>query len=398
MTRLRLTGFRYAPAIGGGENYSRRLMSEFGDRLDVDVVTLLTSQRTDWLNALIDGERDHAEKYEVDGRTVTALGRWPPDVRRKLRPLVPIYHLPKSFAPAAMGKLLAPHLASVGAGTDLVHNVFMGREAFSLGIMLAVHAAGRPFVFTPLRHQRPLGWNSPAFRRLYRESDAVIALTHGEADWLRGQGAPPDRLHIIGIGPQNDPEASVEPAAKLVPASQKIVLFLGQLHAYKGVSALLAAAALMRDRTDAIFLFAGPDVRGLAREFDRAGPNVRWLGQVDNATRDSLLNACAVLCVPSSRESFGSVIIEAWASGKPVVGGPAAATRELIDDGVDGWTVPQEPAAIAGRLKQLLDDSALAAQMGARGKDKVARQFSWKAIADAHLDLYKRLIADRRYA
>jgi len=262
-------------------------------------------------------------------------------------------------------------------------------------MMLAAHAAGRPFVFTPLRHQRPLGWNSPAFRRLYRESEAVIALTHGEADWLRGQGAPPGRLHVIGIGPQNDPEASTELAARAVPGGKKIVLFIGQLHAYKGVRALLAAATLMRSRPDVMFVFAGPDVRGMAREFDGAGPNVRWLGAVDNATRDSLLNACAILCVPSSRESFGSVIIEAWASGKPVVGGPAAATRELIDDGVNGWTVPQDPAAIAERLKRLLDDPALAARMGTSGREKVARDFSWSAIAEAHLDVYRRAVETR---
>ena len=395
MKHLRLTAFRYAPAIGGAENYSRRLMCEFGEGLEVDVVALLKSQRTDWLNALIDGERDEPERYEIDGRKVTALGRWPAEVRRKMRALVPLYHLPNSFAPAAMGKLLTPHLAFIGKDTEVVHNVFMGREAFSLGVMLATHAAGRPFVFTPLRHQRPLGWTSPAFRRLYRESEAVIALTNGEADWLRGQGAPSGRLHVIGIGPQNDPEASTELAARAVPGGKKIVLFIGQLHAYKGVRALLRAAALMRSRADVVFVFVGPDVRGMGREFERAGPNVRWLGTVDNATRDSLLNACAILCAPSSRESFGSVIIEAWASGKPVVGGPAAATRELIDDGVNGWTVPQEPAVIADRLKKLLDDPALAAQMGARGNEKVARYFSWKTIAEAHLGVYGRALETR---
>ncbi len=395
MKHLRLTAFRYAPAIGGAENYSRRLMREFGEHLDVDVIALLKSQRTDWLNALIDGERDESESYEVDGRTVTALGRWPREVRRKMRGLVPLYHMPNSFAPAAMGKLLAPHLAFAGRDMDVMHNVFMGREAFSLGMMLAAHAAGRPFVFTPLRHQRPLGWNSPAFRRLYRESEALIALTQGEADWLRGQGAPPGRIHVIGIGPQNDPAASTELATTLVPGAKKIVLFIGQLHAYKGVRALLAAAALMRSRSDVMFVFAGPDVRGTAREFERAGPNARWLGTVDNPTRDSLLNACAVLCVPSARESFGSVIIEAWASAKPVVGGPAAATKELIEDGVDGWTVPQEPQAIASRLTRLIDDPSLARQMGARGKEKVARRYSWDAIANAHLDVYRRVVEDR---
>jgi glycosyltransferase involved in cell wall biosynthesis len=112
---------------------------------------------------------------------------------------------------------------------------------------------------------------------------------------------------------------------------------------------------------------------------------------VDNALRDSLLNACTVLCVPSSRESFGSVVVEAWASGKPVIGGPAAATRELIDDGVDGWVVPQDPAAIAARLERLLDDENLARDMGCRGKEKVERRFNWESIALAHLDIYARL-------
>lgn len=396
--RLKLVGFRYAPAFGGAENYSRRLMCQIGPRLAVSVVTLLETQRTDWLNALIDGERESPEQYDVDGRTVTALGRWPAPVRRRMRTLAPLYHLPNSPAPDAMGRLLAPCMKIVAEDADAVHNVFMGREAFSVGALLAARRAGVPFVFTPLRHERPLGWNSPAFRRLYRESDAVIALTEGEAEWLERQGAPRARLHVIGIGPQNDPEAPTEAAAKLVPADRRLVLFVGQLHAYKGFQALIESARMLEDRRDVMFVFAGPDVRGNARAFDRAGPNVRWVGAVDNAVRDSLLNACAILCVPSSRESFGSVVIEAWASGKPVIGGPAAATRELIEDGVDGWTVAQDPTAIARRIRGLLDDPGLAADMGARGREKVARRFAWETIAQAHLDLYESVIAGHRRA
>ena len=395
-SRLKLVTYRYAPAIGGAENHARRLVRQYGERLDVSVLTLLNSNRTDWLQALIEGERDAIEKYEIDGRSVTALGRWPAAVRRRLRALAPLYHLPGSFAPDAMGGALAPHLGLVADGADIVHNVFMGREVFSIGAMLAARRAGLPFVFTPLRHRRPLGWNSPAFRRLYRESDALIALTHGEAAWLQTQGAPAERVHVIGIGPLNDPEATPDLARRIVPEDTQIVLFVGQLHAYKGVRALLGAARLLQSRAGVMFVFAGPDVRGNAREFAGAGPNVRWVGAVDNATRDSLLNACTVLCVPSSRESFGGVIVEAWASGKPVIGGPAPATSELIEDGVDGWTVAQEPAAIASRIETVLDNPGLAKEMGERGRAKVARSFSWEAIAQAHLDLYAQVRAHRQ--
>jgi glycosyltransferase involved in cell wall biosynthesis len=140
-------------------------------------------------------------------------------------------------------------------------------------------------------------------------------------------------------------------------------------------------------------VFAGPDVRGNAAAFAGARPNVTWMGVVSQDLRDSLLSACDVLCVPSSRESFGGVLVEAWSCGKPVVGGPAAATRELIDDGVDGFVVPQQPDLIAERLKQLLDNPARAGDMGGRGKEKVERRFSWEAISRTHMAIYERLTA-----
>jgi starch synthase len=394
MPRLRMVVFRYHPAIGGAEQLTRRLVGEIGDRMSVDVVTVVTSNRSDWLRLLVDGVRDTAECYDVDGRSVRALPRWPPGLRRRLRLLAPFYHVPGSPAPTLMGRMLAAQLADVVDPGAVLHNVFMGREAFSLGLLEAASRAGTPFVFTPLRHERPFGWSSPAFRELYRRADAVIALSRTEADWLVARGASPDRVSVIGAGPLNDGQATPERAWQAV-GRDPFVLFLGQLHRYKGFSVLLEAARLLRDRRNLRFVFAGPDVRDQARRFQHAGPNVRYLSTVDDALRDSLLAACTVLCVPSSRESFGIALVEAWNAGKPVIGGPAMATRELIDDGVDGWSVPQDAAVLADRLRRLLDDAALAQRMGANGKNKVEQRFSWRAIANAHLEIYSRLLAER---
>jgi glycosyltransferase involved in cell wall biosynthesis len=389
-SRLRVAAFRYYPAIGGAEHLTRRLVHEIGQQMQVDVVTLVTENKSDWLPLLVDGVRDADECYQVDGRQVRALARWPASVRRRLRRLAPFYHLPLSPAPGRMGHLLAPVLAGVAADADILHNIFMGREAFSAGLLEACQAAGTPFVFTPLRHQRPLGWNSAAFRALYRGADAVIALTRHEADWLIARGARPDRISVIGAGPLSDGAATPDAARRLL-GDQKLVLFLGQLHPYKGFKVLLQAADRLRHRRDVRFVFAGPDVRGHARVFRHAPPNVTYLGAVPDALRDSLLQACTVLCVPSSRESFGLVLLEAWNSAKPVIGGPAPATRELIEDGVDGWSCPQEREPIVRRLTEVLEDEALALAMGRRGKRKVEEHFSWRTIADRHLAIYSRL-------
>ena len=387
---VRLVGFRYYPAIGGAEQYARRLLREIGDRLSIDVATVVTANRTDWLRLLIGGVRDQEERYLVDGRAVRALPRWRPATRRRLNLLRPLYHVPHSPVPSLMGRLLAGELGPVAQGASIVHNVFMGREAFSLGLLLATRRAGGRFVFTPLWHQRPLGWSSPAFVELYRRTDRVVAMTNTEADWLRAHGARKDTLRVIPIGPMNDPDASAEPARQLL-GDRRIVLFLGQLHEYKGYRQLLAAAAHFDDRGDVLFVFAGPDLRGHARVFSNAPANVRYLPSVDDAMRNALLQACTVLCVPSSRESFGLVAIEAWNCGKPVIGGPAAATRDLIDDGVDGFIVAQEAGAIEARLRTLLDDPDRARQMGAQGRVKVQARFAWPAIAAAYLALYQEL-------
>ncbi|TMG48619.1 MAG: glycosyltransferase family 4 protein [Chloroflexi bacterium] len=389
-TQVRLVGFRYHPAIGGAEQHARRLLAEISTRLTIDVVTVVTSNRSDWLRLLIEGVRDQQEDYLVDGRAVRALPRWSPRTRRLMTALAPIYHLPYSPAPGLMGRLLASELAGVVDGAGLIHNIFMGREAFSLGLYLAARRSGVPFVFTPLRHQRPLGWNSPAFRELYRSADRLVALTRAEADWLISQGAGPDRVRVIPVGPLSDPAASPDLALQRL-GDRRIVLFLGQLHDYKGFRQLLAAAGLLASRQDILFVFAGPDVRGHARAFANAPTNVRYLASVDDRLRDSLLRACEVLCVPSSRESFGGALLDAWACGKPVIGGPAPAVKELIDDGVDGWTVPQDPTAIADRLTTLLDDSGLRARMGEQGRRKVETRFSWASIASSYLELYAEL-------
>jgi glycosyltransferase involved in cell wall biosynthesis len=105
------------------------------------------------------------------------------------------------------------------------------------------------------------------------------------------------------------------------------------------------------------------------------------MGAVDLQTKTDALAACSVLCVPSSQESFGGVYTEAWFFEKPVIGCDIPAVREVIDNGVDGFLVRQDPAEIADRICQLLLNPAKAEKMGQAGRRKVIKNYTWDKIA-----------------
>ncbi len=125
-----------------------------------------------------------------------------------------------------------------------------------------------------------------------------------------------------------------------------------------------------------------PELRTLAATLGVAD-RVVLPGAIDAATLAQAYAEAAVFALPSSKEGFGIVYLEAWAHGLPVIGSCHGAAGEVIADGVDGFTVdPADLPALAARLRQLLDDPALAARMGAAGRAKVARHYSATAFVD----------------
>jgi phosphatidylinositol alpha-mannosyltransferase len=101
-----------------------------------------------------------------------------------------------------------------------------------------------------------------------------------------------------------------------------------------------------------------------------------------------------VFCAPSTgNESFGIVLLEAMAVGKPVVASDIEGYREVLRDGVEGLCAPPEdPAGIADRLIRVLKDRKLARNMGAAGRAR-ALQFAWPKVADQVESYYEELIA-----
>jgi glycosyltransferase involved in cell wall biosynthesis len=271
------------------------------------------------------------------------------------------------------------------AGADVVHSI--ARE-WAGPLERAARDAGASFVETPLVHpgQRFSGAGAADVAR-YQRDDAVIALTEWEAGWYRERGA--GHVHVTGVGPNLQ-------ALPLVPRDEATVLFVGRRERYKGYHALRAAAPLVwAVRPDARFVTIGQAAWNAA--FERGSHDPRWIDR-GIATEEEKAEAFAratIFAMPSEHETFGHTYLEAWSAGLPVIAGDIPPLREVVREGVDGLHVRSEPRAIADAILALLRDPDRARRMGAAGRERLAREFSWPAVAKRTEDAYRAALSTR---
>ncbi|HVF35996.1 MAG TPA: glycosyltransferase, partial [Candidatus Saccharimonadia bacterium] len=187
--------------------------------------------------------------------------------------------------------------------------------------------------------------------RLLARSDAVIASSRAYFDASPVLRAVAERVRVIPLG-IGDPGAPADPATWPLEGGPRI-LFVGRAVPYKSLEVLLAALARLPVATLAV-VGSGPQIATWRATAQRLGVSrrVAWLGNVDEATKRALFAACDVVCLPSSNrlESFGVVMLEAAAAGRPVVAAD-----------IPGSGVPEIARAVGGTTFPVGDAEALAA-------------------------------------
>lgn len=184
-----------------------------------------------------------------------------------------------------------------------------------------------------------------------------------------------------------------EPLADL-PAGRRVV-FLGRIDEdRKGLSVLLAALAFLP--ADVQLLVAGPgDVEEVRSGLDPAtAGRVHLLGLVSDADKPRVYASGDVYCAPNTHgESFGIVLIEAMATGTPVVASDLEAFRRVLEDGAAGVLVPVgDPVALAAGLTALLDDPDRQATLAAAGSVAV-RTYDWSQVTRQIVEVYETVAA-----
>lgn len=227
---------------------------------------------------------------------------------------------------------------------------------------------------------------------LLRRLDAAIAVSAAPARHL--VRAPGKKLHFLP--PCTDFSRFTEDHAPLTQYrdGRVNILFLGRLEARKGILELLRAyERLQRDETPIRLIVAGegelmPEVRRFVR--NRKLEAVELVGAVDDATKLRLFATCDLFCSPALYgESFGIVLVEAMASGKPVV---AAANRGYASimqgDAAPFLTRPGDIGDLYEKLRTLIENSELRSAMGDWGR-RTAPQYDCRAVAPKYLDVFR---------
>jgi len=182
-------------------------------------------------------------------------------------------------------------------------------------------------------------------------------------------------------------------------ASRPTILFVGRYNeSRKGFKYLLDALALVRrEFPDCLLVVVGPgDPRRFQWLIERheLQPHLHFVGPVTPEDLPRYYATCDVFCAPATgRESFGIVLLEAMASGKPVVATDIRGYRYVVRHGVEGLLVERKnPEALALALVHLLADRELRQRLGQAGRQR-AERFSWSVIAEQTLSYYDRLRA-----
>ncbi len=207
----------------------------------------------------------------------------------------------------------------------------------------------------------------------------------------------PGNYRVISNGVDVDLfRPDVEPIPELNNSRPKI-LFLGRFEPRKGLKYLLMALPeVVREIPDVQLVVVGTGILGYAYQSylnKSLEKNVYWAGLIPGELRPRYYRSCDIFCSPAiGYESFGIVLLEAMATGRPVVASDITGYRKVMTSGKEGFLVPpRDTSALARVLVKILKEPELARQLGENGR-KRALEFSWKNIAGEVETFYQELL------
>lgn len=259
------------------------------------------------------------------------------------------------------------------------------------------------------------GWTAATARvRLYecldrlvlRLADRVVCVSEGQAAKVLRAGVARSRVQVIPNSVNMERFEKVDESAGatlrwLLPEPvEHIIIAAGRLSPEKGFERLVdAAAEICRTRRDVGFVVVGdgPQGEALRSQVSRLGVGDRVIFAGFRKDVDALLPHATCLVQSSYTEGMPNVVLEAMAAGIPVVATAVGGTPELVRDGETGLLIPagDTPALVQG-IRRVLEDADRRNDMGAAGRLRVQRHFTFASQAAAYVSLFKQITASKK--
>jgi glycosyltransferase involved in cell wall biosynthesis len=313
-----------------------------------------------------------------DGISVTVIGkRW-------------------KFDPLCYWRLLR-HIRTIKP--DIVHTWLFAANSY--GRQAAI-AAGVKHIIAGERCVDPwkATWQLAIDRWLAPKTERIITNSNGVMEFYVGHGLPTDKFVVIPNGIALEPIPNSVSREELLqeldlPPSARLLGAVGRLWPQKRVKDLIWAADLLkttRDDAHLLIIGDGPQRSRLERYRDQSLiiERVHFLGERDDVPR--LMQHFDVLWLASEYEGQSNAVLEAMASGIPVIATDIPGNRDLVVDDMTGYLVPLgDRFEFTRRTHWLLDDESLRRRLGAAGRQRVLTEFTVEQMVARHASLYRQL-------
>lgn len=261
----------------------------------------------------------------------------------------------------------------------------------------AALAAGVPHFLTGIRVADPRWWRQWIERLATTRADRFVCVSQSVAEFVRRRGFASEKLAVIPNGVDIAKWRDATPAdwgLLGVKPGRKVLLYVGRLDPQKGLDGFFGELArLLRDLPDHDFVLvgSGPLEASLQRRASASNvaDRVHFLGWRDNV--HNLMQASAILILPSRWEGMPNVVLEAMAAGKAVVATQSEGTVELLGLGALKQTVSVgDWSGLRERIVEIARDRACLDSLGRQNRER-AEQFSLARVADRYQRLYDSL-------
>lgn len=321
------------------------------------------------------------------------------DIRREISPLADLRALFQLFILFRREKFALVHSLTPKAG------LLAMLAAFLSGVPVRVHIfTGQVWVT-----RKGIG------RALLKALDQLIGMlathiladSHSQRQFLGAEGVVgEDRIQVLADGsicgvdsdrfrPDSEVRLRIRQGLKM-PEDAQAILFLGRLTRDKGVLDLAQAFAMLApDHRNLYLIIVGPDEEGLCSQVEAllspCSAQVRYVGMTNSP--EEYMAAADMFALPSYREGFGSVILEAAACGVPAVASRIYGLTDAVAEGETGLL--HEAGSVEGivsALRTLVCDERLCRQMGDAARTRALTKYSVQRLVAAQMAFYQTVL------